>query len=65
MPGEIIDRPNPQPLASNIPEDVLSLSVKLENAKLDVSTATGLEEFRRAANYIAAGEFRWDWRQST
>ncbi|KAI4127872.1 MAG: hypothetical protein LQ347_004414 [Umbilicaria vellea] len=54
MPGEIIDRPNPQPLASHIPEDVLSLSVKLENAKLDVSTATGLQEFRRAANYIAA-----------
>lgn len=65
MPGEIIDRPNPQPLASHIPEDVLSLSVKLENAKLDVSTATGLQEFRRAANYIAAGEFRRNWRQST
>lgn len=60
MPGEIIDRPNPQPLASNIPEDVLSLSVKLENAQLDESTATGLQEFRRAANYIAAGEFRWN-----
>lgn len=56
MPGEIIDRPNPQPLSSNIPDDVLSLSVKLENAKLDESTATGLREFRRAANYIAAGK---------
>lgn len=56
MPGEIIDRPNPQPLASNIPKDVLNLSVKLENAKLDEATATGLQEFRRAANYIAAGK---------
>ena len=58
MPGEVIDRPNPQPLPSNIPEDVFTLSVKLEDAKLDESTATGLQEFRRAASYIAAGVFR-------
>ena len=54
MPGEVIDRPNPQPLASNIPEDVLSLSVQLEKTKLDQATSEGLEAFRRAANYIAA-----------
>ncbi len=54
MPGEVINRPNPQPLASNIPEDVLSLSVQLEKAKLDHATSEGLEVFRRAANYIAA-----------
>ena len=30
MPGEVIDRPNPQALASHIPDEVLSLSVKLE-----------------------------------
>ena len=55
MPGEVIDRPNPQPLASHIDDTVLSLAVSLEKAKLDASTASGLQEFRRAANYIAAG----------
>lgn len=54
MPGEVIDRPNPQPLASNIPEDVCSLSVKLEASKVDEATSEGLQVFRRAANYIAA-----------
>ena len=55
MPGEVIDRPNPQPLPSHIDDHVLSLAVKLEKAKLDPSTAKGLQDFRRAANYIAAG----------
>lgn len=55
MPGEVIDCPNPQPLPSNIDDNVLSLRVRLEKAKLDPSTAMGLKEFRRAANYIAAG----------
>ena len=56
MPAEILDRPNPQPLASHIPDEVLKLSVKLD--KLDISDADlkGLEEFRRASNYIAAGK---------
>ncbi|KAI9875798.1 MAG: hypothetical protein M1830_007989 [Pleopsidium flavum] len=54
MPGEVIDRPNPQPLASNVPDDVLSLVVKLEKTRLDEDTYTGLQQFRRAANYIAA-----------
>lgn len=56
MPAEILDRPNPQPLASHIPDEVLNLSVKLD--KLDISDADlkGLEEFRRASNYIAAGK---------
>lgn len=55
MPGEVIDRPNPQPLPSSIPEDVLSLAVKLEKSKLDEALYDGLQQFRRAANYIAAG----------
>ena len=56
MPAEILDRPNPQPLPSHIPDEVLNLSVKLD--KLDISDADlkGLEEFRRASNYIAAGK---------
>jgi len=55
MPGEEIDRPNPQPLPSNIDDHVLSLAVKLDKIKLDESTYKGLQEFRRAANFIAAG----------
>ena len=55
MPGEVIDRPNPQPLPSHIEDHVLSLAVKLDKAKLDLSILKGLQEFRRAANYIAAG----------
>jgi xylulose-5-phosphate/fructose-6-phosphate phosphoketolase len=57
MPGEIIDRPNPQPLASHIPEAVLSLSVKLQKMSITDADLKGLEEFRRASNYIAAGRF--------
>lgn len=57
MPGEVIDRPNPQPLDSQISKEVLSLSVKLEKLKLSDADLKGLEEFRRAGNYIAAGTF--------
>ena len=56
MPGEIIDRPNPQALPSLIPDDVLQLSVKLEKIQLSDADLKGLEEFRRASNYIAAGQ---------
>ena len=56
MPGEEIDRPNPQPLPSQLDDHVLKLAVKLDKEKLDEGTYTGLQEFRRAANYIAAGE---------
>ena len=55
MPGEIIDRPNPQPLPSNLPDDVRTLLVKLDKPKLDDNTYSGLHHFRRAANYITAG----------
>ena len=58
MPGEIIDRPNPQPLASKIDDNVLSLAVKLEKTELDQTMYIGLQKFRRAANYIAAGKIQ-------
>jgi len=58
MPGEVIDRPNPQPLPSHIPDHVLELSVKLEKVALSDADLKGLEEFRRASNYIAAGKSR-------
>lgn len=53
MPGEVIDRPNPQPLDSLIPESVLELAVKLQKINLNDEDLKGLEEFRRASNYIA------------
>ena len=54
MPGQIIDRPNPQPLPSRIPDYVDNLLVKLDRATLSAETSSALEKYRRAANYIAA-----------
>lgn len=56
MPGEEIDRPNPKALPSHIPDEVLNLAVKLEKLQLNEADLRGLEDFRRASNYIAAGE---------
>ncbi len=57
MPGEVIDKPDPPALASLIPDEVLSLAVKLEKIVLSDADLKGLDEFRRASNYIAAGKF--------
>ncbi|PQE06541.1 hypothetical protein CJF32_00002307 [Rutstroemia sp. NJR-2017a WRK4] len=54
MPGEVIDRPNPQASPSNIPDTVNELAVKLEKIDISEDDLRGLEEFRRASNYIAA-----------
>jgi len=54
MPGEVIDRPNPQPLASQIPDGVLELSIKLQKININDADLKGLQEFRRASNFIAA-----------
>lgn len=55
MPGEVIDRPNPQPLPSHVPEDVAEkLLVKLDKPKLDEKHNQALAKYRRAANYLAA-----------
>ena len=55
MPGENIDRPNPQPLPSHIPDSINELQVRLQNTCLDQSAYDSLYKFRRAAAYIAAG----------
>jgi len=55
MPGEIIDRPNPQPLPSHLPEEVLKLAVQVEKKTLPEDVNKSLKAFRRAALYIAAG----------
>jgi hypothetical protein len=56
MPGEVIDRPNPEPLASHVPDSVLELSVKLERLHINENDIQALQDFRRASNYIAAGK---------
>ena len=54
MPGEVIDRPNPPPAASNVPDHVSDLLVKLDKPALSEKDNQALQKFRRAANYIAA-----------
>lgn len=58
MPGEVIDRPNPQPLPSHLPDDLEKLKVKLEHEVLDQKACDALFKFRRAASYIAAGKLK-------
>ncbi|KAL1965413.1 hypothetical protein VTN77DRAFT_5850 [Rasamsonia byssochlamydoides] len=54
MPGEIIDKPNPEPLPSHLPEILDELKVKLDLVALEQSACDALLKFRRAACYIAA-----------
>ncbi|KAK5216032.1 hypothetical protein LTR72_010908 [Exophiala xenobiotica] len=54
MPGEVIDRPNPPPAPSTVPDYVADLLVKLEKPTLADGTNQVLAKYRRAANYIAA-----------
>lgn len=54
MPGEEIDRPNPKALPSHLPDSVGELAVKLDKIQISQEDLNGLEEFRRASNYIAA-----------
>ncbi|MCJ1314060.1 hypothetical protein MMC25_007740 [Agyrium rufum] len=54
MPGEVIDRANPPPSDSQLPDSVLELSVKLEYLNLHHADLDSLWHFRMAANYIAA-----------
>ena len=56
MPGEAIDRPNPKPLDSQIPDSVNSLAVNLETLHISEDDLQALQAFRRASNYIAAGK---------
>lgn len=56
MPGEVIDRPNPEAEPSNLPDLLDQLQVKVEHKALDQAACDALYKFRRAASYIAAGE---------
>jgi xylulose-5-phosphate/fructose-6-phosphate phosphoketolase len=55
MPGEVIDRPDPEPLPSHLPQYVAKLQISLPRQTLDEKVCDALLKFRRAASYIAAG----------
>jgi len=58
MPGQLIDKPNPPPEVSLIPQSVLSLAVQLDTKDyLDKDDLEAVQSFRRAADYIAAGMY--------
>ena len=56
MPGEVIDHPNPQPLPSQIPDDILKFAVEVDKKTLPEDVNKSLKDFKSAALYIAAGE---------
>ena len=56
MAIETIDQPNPPALPSNLPAETLLLAKVVEKRPLDKPIAEGLKQFRRAADYIAAGK---------
>jgi xylulose-5-phosphate/fructose-6-phosphate phosphoketolase len=60
MPGEVIDRPNPAPRPSHLPDLVDQLLVQSEKTNLDDDDSSALSKYRRAACYVAAGELCFD-----
>ncbi|KJZ71510.1 hypothetical protein HIM_09098 [Hirsutella minnesotensis 3608] len=54
MPGEVIDRPDPPPLPSQLPDGTLELGVRIEKEALDKDVAQSLRDFQQAACFIAA-----------
>jgi len=55
MPAEILDRPNPPPGKSQLPDSSLDFEVTLNTAgSLSNEEKGAIQKFRRMANYIAA-----------
>jgi len=55
MPAEILDRPNPPPGKSQLPDSILNLEVTLDTTNsLSKEQKNAIQKFRRMANYIAA-----------
>jgi xylulose-5-phosphate/fructose-6-phosphate phosphoketolase len=54
MPGEMLYRPDPQPLPSRMPEYVDNLLVKLDKPNLSPEINSALQKYWRTANYIVA-----------
>ena len=56
MPAQLISQPNPPPDPSLLSDSVLDYAVKLNTANyLPPKELKAIQQFRRAANYIAAG----------
>ena len=54
MPGEILNRPNPPPGKSQLPDSILNLEVTLNTGNsLTYEKKNAIQKFRRMANYIA------------
>ncbi|KAI0822473.1 phosphoketolase [Trametes gibbosa] len=55
MPGQLVFQPNPPPDSSQLPESLLNFRIQLDThhvlTKFELSA---IEQFRRAANYVAA-----------
>ncbi len=57
MPGQVLFQPNPLPDPSQLPDAFLDFSVKLDTHNyLPADELKAVQKFRRAADYIAAGE---------
>jgi len=55
MPGEVLDRPNPPPGESQLPDSILEYRVNLDSANaLTPDELQAISAYRRAADYIAA-----------
>ena len=55
MPAEILDRPNPPPGKSQLPDSTLNLEVNLDTTNsLAKNEKNAIQKFRRMAKYIAA-----------
>lgn len=54
MPGQYIDKPNPPPLPSHLPDQTLDLIAKPPKKPLDKNVAQSLKDFQQAACYLAA-----------
>ncbi|KAH6898197.1 XFP N-terminal domain-containing protein, partial [Thelonectria olida] len=53
MPGEVIDRPNPPPLPSQLPDETLKLAARVPRVSLEKNVAQSLKDFQQAACYLA------------
>lgn len=58
MPAQRISQPNPPADPSLLPDDVLNLAVQLNTTDyLSEDELRAIQDFRKAADYIAAGMF--------
>ena len=58
MPGQQILEPNPPPDSSQLPDALLEYRVKLDvKGTLSGDELEAVSQFRRAADYIAAGTY--------